>query len=178
MACDCLQQSRTWWGRDAVGELSTSQLCWWVGSEESWTSVLHIEQTWTELHLPLGVALLVLLCVCSAGLVSCNWCWCQSRTQPVGWVLLVEPRLWNKTLGSGRTQQERRAFVSLCQKCHMYLQGVGQATRASLNLASKSNFKGNYLQISNCLLVLMLKAPCIPPVAMLSSPWNYFQHEC
>lgn len=74
------------------------------------------------------------------------------------------------------TQQERGAFVSLCQKRHVCLRGVGQSTRASLNVASKSNFKGNRLQISNCLLVSVLKAPCIPPVAMLSSPWNYFQH--
>lgn len=133
---------------------------------------LHAEQTWADLHLALTVVLLAWPPLADAGAGpglmpaphAASWLDAVGWARAPGWDIV------------GWTQQEKRAFVNLCQKHHVYLQGVGPATGSSLNLASKSNFKGNHLQISNCLLVLMSKAPCIPPVAMLSSPWNYFQH--
>lgn len=125
-------------------------------------------------------------CCCEpAGWAGCPWlpsccCCCRSCVAaktpmlPPGWGFRLDQGSWMRPVGLDLARE--KSFCWPLSEMPCVFAGSGTSYRASLNLASKSNFKGNHLQISNCLLVLMLKAPCIPPVAMLSSPWNYFQH--
>lgn len=144
-----------------VGEPSPSCLCWRVGLEEMWSLVCTLSKHGLNCTFLSGWLCSSLLGVCSAGLASLGSCWPHTSGQ-LG-------------QGSGMTHSglnpaREKSFCYPLPEALRVFEGLGKATRASLNLTSKSNFKGNCSQISNCLLVLVLKAPCIPPVAMLSSP--------